>query len=127
MLPGERLQPKSTATAEVSFGLILTCWGRPHNARGLPYTSGRTYLAGGVVVEGAGAEVDDAAAGDFVCFLCFLTLFVVVVVDLLLSVDVLEAAGACAAIAVPMIRERPATADAMVFMVSIYPLCILEA
>jgi hypothetical protein len=51
------------------------------------------------------------------CFLCFFTLVVEEVVLLLLSVVEGEAAGACAAIAAPMIRERPAKAETMVFMV----------
>jgi hypothetical protein len=68
-----------------------------------------TYFAGAAVVGAAGVE---AAAGA--CFLCFFA-FVVLVEVLLLGV-VVEAAGACA-IAVPIIRDRPARAEMMVFMV----------
>jgi hypothetical protein len=64
-------------------------------------------------------------AGLVECLWCFFTLVVplepVLVLPLL---GVLEAAGACAAIAAPTARERPIKAEVMVFMVSI---SLLEA
>jgi len=72
---------------------------------GLKPTPRGGYLAGAVVVAGAGVAVEAA------CFLCFFTLLVA---GLVVSVE--EAAGVCA-ITVPIMRERPIKAEAKVFMV----------
>jgi len=64
-------------------------------------------------VDAVGAAVVLPAAG-FACFFVFFTFFVVFVVLLLGVVE--EAAGACAAITVPIIRDRPTKAEANVFM-----------
>jgi len=64
-----------------------------------------------------GAAVVLPAAG-FACFFVFFTFFVVFVVPLLGVVE--EAAGACAAITVPIIRGRPTEAETSVFMGSFF-------
>jgi len=68
-------------------------------------------------VDAVGAAVVLPAAG-FACFFVFFTFFVVFVVPLLGVVG--EAAGACAAITVPIIRGRPTKAETNVFMGSLF-------